>query len=317
MIAGRMRVSWGYKTEHARNRGGLPMAGRFFAVTASVAVLAIATPAAAQAQAPAPTPAQVQTGTSGWNFSLTPYLWLPTIDSSVRYQLPNQVVVGTDTSVGPGDYIDKLHFAVALAGEARSDRFSVLTDFMYLSLGNSSSHIGSVNIAALPSNPISSSQDLGTSTSLKSAIWTLAGGYTLAQDAWGNVDVIGGFRLFTVTAKTDFNLAVQFFGPRGNAGPVFGGSGQLSASQDIWNGIAGVRGRINLGQSKFFLPYYFDIGRGDSKLTWQVQAGVGYRAASWADVSLGYRYMSFEQYDSAIVRRLSLGGVLLNATFHF
>jgi hypothetical protein len=82
----------------------------------------------------------------------------------------------------------------------------------------------------------------------------LAGGYTLAQAAWGNVDAIGGFRLFTVTPKTDFNLAVQFFGPRGNAGPVFGGSGQLSVSQDIWNGIAGIRGRINLGQSRFFLP---------------------------------------------------------------
>jgi hypothetical protein len=136
------------------------MAGRFFVTTASLAALAIAVPAIAQAQA------QAQAGTPGWSFSLTPYLWLPTIDSSVRYQLRNQVVVGTDTSVGPGDYIDKLHFAVALAGDARFDRFSVLTDFMYLSLGNSSSHVGSVNIAALPSNPISSSQDLGTSTSL-------------------------------------------------------------------------------------------------------------------------------------------------------
>lgn len=280
------------------------------AAKTAAAALAFAAASAAQAQTvPAP---------SGWTFSLTPYLWLPTINTSIRHTLPNQVTVGTDSSVGPGDWLDKLHFAVAFEAEAHYDKFSAVTDFMYLDLGNSSSHIGSVNVALLPSNPVTSAQQLGTSTALQNIIWTQAGGYTLVSGAWGNVDIIGGFRMAAISVKTNYNLTVQFYGPRGNQfGPVFGGSGELTGSQTIWNAIAGVKGNIALGQTGFFLPYYLDAGTGGSQLTWQTQVGLGYQINNWADVAAKYRFMSFEQYDTSLIRRLNMSGAQVEATFHF
>jgi len=43
----------------------------------------------------------------------------------------------------------------------------------------------------------------------------LAGGYTLAYGDWGNIDVIGGFRLLAVSERTDFGLSEQVIAPNG------------------------------------------------------------------------------------------------------
>jgi hypothetical protein len=41
-----------------------------------------------------------------------------------------------------------------------------------------------------------------------------------------------------------------------------------------------------------FVPYYLDVGTGDSKLTWQGIAGLGY-AFSWAEVIGTWRYLDY------------------------
>ena len=107
-----------------------------------------------------------------------------------------------------------------------------------------------------------------TSTNLKSTIWTFAGGYTVAEGNWGNVDLIAGVRLLAIDDATNFGLAVDITRPDGSI--ALGHSGNLSASKSVWNGIGGVRGRVYLGDSdwfgggEFFVPYYFDIGGGGS-----------------------------------------------------
>jgi len=103
--------------------------------------------------------------------------------------------------------------------------------------------------------------------------------------------------------------------PRGN-GATFGGLGGISGGGDIWNGIAGFRGRIRLGNIGLFIPYYFDIGTGGSRLTWQIASGLGYQTG-WAGVALTYRYLSFEQSSSAVVQHLSMGGPMVMVNFSF
>ena len=104
-------------------------------------------------------------------------------------------------------------------------------------------------------------------------------------------------------------------GPRGN-GATFGGIGSVSGSRDIWNGIGGFRGRIRVGDAGLFIPYYFDVGAGGSNLTWQISSGVGYHVGL-ADLSLTYRYLSFEQGSSSVVQHLSIKGPMLMANFTF
>jgi hypothetical protein len=253
----------------------------------------------------------------GWSFSIAPYVWVPRINATLDYNLP-PVLGGkapTDVSSGPLDYLPDLHFASTIAGEARYDRFSVVTDVLYMSLGTTSSHIKELDFFGQPPVPISRLLQLGTGTNLQTTIWTLAGGYTVADGEWGNLDVIAGLRLLAVNATTDYGLALTITGPRGN-GATFGGVGNLSGSQDIWNGIGGIRGRIRLGDFGLFVPYYFDVGAGGSQLTWQAIGGLGYQKG-WAGISLTYRYLSFEQSGAAIVHHIGLGGPMLAVNIDF
>jgi hypothetical protein len=271
------------------------------------------------ARAQQPMSAGQSTGQPGWVFNVAPYLWFPTINTTLNYNLPPNLGgrLPTEVSLGPGDLFSNLDFGAMVAGDVRNGPFSLLTDLVYarVSLGASDSHIKSVDFFGLPSIPISRSSQASVSTTLGATIWTLAGGYTVLQGAWGNLDVIAGFRLLALNATTNFNLTVTFAGPRGN-GATFGGIGGVSGSQSIWNGIGGIRGRVRLGDTHLFIPYYFDIGAGGSQLTWQISSGLGYQAG-WGAVSVVYRYLSFVQGGSALVDHITLKGPLLMANFTF
>lgn len=138
--------------------------------------------------------------------------------------------------------------------------------------------------------------------------------YNLAG-AWGNFDVIAGFRYAGIVARTDYNLAFTVTGPRGN-GATFGGAGGISGGGDIWNGIGGFRGRIRLANSGFFIPYYFDIGAVGSNFAWQIAAGIGYQTGS-AGVSVLYRHLVFGQGSGAVIQHLGLGGPMIMANIDF
>ncbi|HME21247.1 MAG TPA: hypothetical protein VKI44_07825, partial [Acetobacteraceae bacterium] len=115
--------------------------------------------------------------------------------------------------------------------------------------------------------------------------------------------------------KPLIRLGLTLTGPAGNSAG-FGGIGGVSGSGNLWNGIGGFRGRIRLGNTGLFIPYYFDIGAGGSNLTWQIASGLGYQTG-WAGVSVTYRYLSFEQSSSAVVQHLSLGGPMITVNFTF
>ncbi len=252
----------------------------------------------------------------GWSFEIAPYAWLPSVSAKLRYNLPTNSGGTADVRANADDYFANLNAALALAGTVRYDRFSLLTDIMYVSASAGSSRIQSVNLVDVGRDPISSTVNASADSTLKTTLWTLAGGYTVATGTWGNVDVLAGFRYLGIDSTTDYNVAVTLVGPRGNAGPTFGGAGRLSGSDNIWNGIIGVRGRINIAQTGLFIPYYLDLGTGDSNLTWQTFAGIGYQSG-WAGVQLGWRYMSYDQGGSSVVQDMTMSGAYLAVNFSF
>ncbi len=252
----------------------------------------------------------------GWSFEVAPYVWLPSVNADLRYNLPTSGAGTADVKTNADDYFANLNFATALAAMVRYDRFSMLTDIMYVSADAGSSRVDSVDLVQVGRNPISSTVNASGASTLKTTLWTLAGGYTVADGSWGHVDVLAGFRYLGIEASTNYNVALTLVGPRGNAGPSFGGAGRLSGRDNIWNGIIGVRGRVNIGQSGVFLPYYVDIGTGDSNFTWQTFAGIGYQSG-WAGVQLGWRYMSYDQGGTGLVQDLSMSGAYLAVNFSF
>jgi hypothetical protein len=296
--------------------GKLSMLNRIIVATVLTMLLVAGGTSGAQAQQPMG-PGQPQAGAPGWSFDVAPYLWFASIHSSYSFDLPPALggTVSANPSIGFGDLVSHLNFGVMGAADARYDRFSVLTDFLYLNVGGTPAQFRSVNFPDRPAIPITAGVESSEGFNLNSSIWTLAGGYTLAQGDWGNFDAIAGFRLLDVNARVNYSLGFTIEGPRGN-GATFGGIGSVSGSGDIWNGIGGFRGRLRVGNAGLFIPYYFDIGAGGSNLTWQISSGLGYHAGL-ADVSLTYRYLSFDQGSNVVVQRLWIQGPMLMVNFTF
>jgi hypothetical protein len=292
------------------------MSSRVVMMTALAGLLSGGAMSGAQAQQPTSS-GQQAASSSGWTFNIAPYGWFANVNVTSNLPLPPALggTVTTDSSIGFGNLLSHLNFAAMVAADAQYDRFSALTDFMYLNVGGAASDIRSVNFFGLSPIPISGAVRKSAGINLNTKIWTLAGGYTIVQGDWGNFDVIAGFRYLGIPISVDYSLGLTLTGPRGN-GATFGGIGNVSGTANIWNGIGGFRGRIRLGDTALFIPYYFDAGAGGSNLTWQIASGIGYQTG-WAGASLTYRYLSFEQGSSAVIQHLSVKGPMLMANFTF
>jgi hypothetical protein len=256
-----------------------------------------------------------QPSASGWQFTVTPYFWAPALDTKLRYELPpgSGNVRTADVRIDSINLIDALNSAAMFAAEARNGRFTIVTDFIYLSFGNASSRVEAVDFVQGGRNPVSATLNTGTDSTVSGSLWTLAGGYTLADGAWGNVDGLAGFRLFSLSSDTDVRLSATVNGP--GPGQTFSSTGRLSRDTTLFDGVVGVRGRFLLG-SGFHIPYSLDVGAGSSRLTWQAAAAIGYQTG-WAGVTLGYRHLAYEQSGDELVQDLSFSGPFLAVSFTF
>jgi len=259
--------------------------------------LATLLPASALAQAPA--------ASDEWKFSLTPYLWLPNVGSKVQYTLPAGFGGGSATvEKTPDDYLTNLDMALMLTGEARKGRWAIFTDFIFLDFSTES---GQVKTLGGPGGLVQVPVNVNTTTGLKGGVWQLAASHSFSQSSTSSAEVLGGFRYLKLESAVTWQLA----GPLG----AFPQAGSAKQTAELWDAIVGVRGKAKL-QGKWFVPWYLDAGAGDSKLTYQAMAGIGY-AFEWGDLLLAYRHLSYEQKDSKPIQELQMSGVALGATFHF
>ena len=288
-------------------------ANRVAAAMAAFCVLGSATVAQAQVANLPPS----QQSATGLTIAITPYAWLPRVSTTYSATGPQGNTVTNTISAGIFDYISELNFGLMLGGEARYDRFTVMTDLVYANASITTSHsdFSRINLAS-GSIEIPRSLQLDTGTRLAATIWSLAGGYTLLQGDWGNLDAVAGLRMLFVGATTSYQLADDIHSPDGTT--ALSKSGTLNLGVTKPEGIGGITGRINIPNSKFYLPFYLDAGGGSVPFTWQVYAGVAWQPTDWVDVSVGYRYLSFEHGSKTFgVEHLSLGGALLAGNFHF
>jgi hypothetical protein len=175
--------------------------------------------------------------------------------ANLQANTPRRGTASTTIDAGIGDYISDLNFGLMLGGAARYDRFSIMTDLVYAnaSLTSSRSHFSSINLGAGPID-IPRSQQLDTGTRLDTTIWSLAGGYTLLQGDWGNLDAVAGFRMLALGATTNFQLSADILRPDRTI--ALSRDGSLNVSKSYFNAIGGVTGRIKIPNNKFDLPFF-------------------------------------------------------------
>lgn len=268
---------------------------------ASMTAAAIFTvPAHAQAVAPA----------NQWTFSITPYLWLPNINGTLKYSVPPGAG-SPEVETGPNDYLENLQAVIMISGEARKDRWSVFTDLIYLGFSDEDSSVKSVNFGG---SLVSTSVNVATSSSFRGTAWTLGTGYAVQTNQTVMLDIFGGLRYFSLEASTDWQLAAAITGPGG--GQTFPRTGSISEGADLWDGIVGVRGRVLLGSSDWSIPYYLDVGAGSSNWTWQGMLGIAY-SFKWGGVMLAYRNLYYDQNNDKLIQDLRFTGPALGLTFRF
>jgi hypothetical protein len=259
---------------------------------AIVAALAVAAPAVSQAQ-------------GDWESSVTIYGWFPTMGGTIRFPLGGTVSAEMD----PSDVLDALNFTFMGTAEVRKDRWGAITDIIYLDLSGTKNGFRDFTVGGqeLPAQ-LEAKADIG----LSGWVWTLGGTYLLSEDESHPVSLVGGARLLDLTNELKLTVTGDITGT-----PLPGRQTRAEANISNWDLIVGLKGRFNLGEEGgWFVPYYVDVGTGESDLTWQALLGLGY-AFEWGDLTTAWRYLDYDFGSSEAVEDLWQSGAAIGATFHF
>ena len=258
-------------------------------------------------------------------FSLTPYIWLPTINANLNYpvsSLPNGGSGGPaglapdgslNSEIGPNDYLSKLNFALMLNGEVRRGPWSATFDYIGIKATGLGSRVNSFKPFDRPDIPVSNSLNTSTTSTIKTTLWTLSAGYELIANDRMRLDGFAGARFGNLDTTIDWSLSAQITLP--NSDRVVARQGTASNSRSFSDGIVGVRGRYRFSE-QWSMPYYLDVGAGTSQLTWQAMLGASY-TFGWGDVIVAYRHLSMSNDKNTAVTDFELSGPMIGATFRF
>lgn len=261
-------------------------------------VLALAlSPALAVAQVPPD---------DGWRFQVILYGYFP--DVGGRTSFPHRGI-GSDVTVDDGTILKDLQGVFMGMAEVSKGRFGLYTDVMYLDVDGSKSGTRDLAIGGVPlPGDVTASANLN----VKGWVWTIAGTYQLVQDSRATVQALAGARLLDVDQTLSYSLG-------GNVGPLPlpGRQGDLAASQSNWDAIVGAKGRVTFGNDReWFVPGYVDVGTGQSKLTWQAIAGLGY-SFRWGEVIAAWRYLDYDMKSGSKIESLDFNGPAIGVSFRW
>jgi len=267
------------------------------------AALAAAMSIAAAALFPATV--RADESSSNWQWDGTIYMWMPEITGSAN--LPGGNTTNLDFKFHT--LLDHLEAAAMGSLAVQKGEWGGFTDLIFMNLGAAKTSVrgGTIDGVAVPVDVT-----LNTNVGLKAWIWTLAASYRLKADPDSTLDLFGGTRLLELKPKLEYSFSADvgpFTGP--------GRSGKRSVTGDNWDAIVGLKGRAGFGEEhNWFVPYYVDVGTGDSQLTWQASVGIGYKFG-WGDFFAKWRYLDYNIKSGNKLNDLTINGPLLGATWYW
>src|SRR6202789_1397357 len=204
-----------------------------------------------------------------WHVSASPYLWLAGLNGDLNLS-------GHEAAVHQsfGDIFSNLKVGVMGLGEVRRGRVGVLTDLLFVRVGDQ----GAVPVPQLP---------FPVQVKLTSTTFTLTPefAYRVYSQKHFAADVLGGLRYYHLGANSNFN-----------AGPL--GQFSYSGTNDWADVTAGARllARVTPKIGAFLIG---DAGGGGSSPTWEIVYGAGYKVLKNATAQIGYRRLYFNRQDGS------------------
>jgi hypothetical protein len=244
-----------------------------------------------------------------WRFRGTLYLWVPGVSGETQYPPPADggVSVGIDSE----DVLRALQMVFMGGLEARKGRYGALTDFIYMDFDAGKAGTRDLTLSGPGGSieiPVGASADVNLR--LRGWAWNIAGTYAWIETPRYEVHALAGARYLKIETTFDWNFT-------GNVGalPPAALAGSSASAPQVWDAIVGAKGRLQLGDGRWYAPYYADIGTGQSELTWQALAGIGY-AFSWGELAAVYRHIDYTFSDSP-AKNLRFSGWAAGATFRW
>jgi hypothetical protein len=242
----------------------------------------------------------------GWRFQAAVNVYLPDISGKTAFTLPDGA---GDATLDAQTILENLKMAFMGSFEASKGSWGLFTDVLYMDIGDSRSGFRDISIGGLP---IPADASANASYDLKGWGWTIAGTWHAVADPAATFDVIAGARWLDITQTLRWDIT-------GNVAsiPVPGRAGTSKAELSNWDAIIGVKGRLALSADrKWYVPYYLDVGAGDSDLTWQAVGGLGY-SFQWGDIVASWRYLDYEMKSGNAIETLSFNGPSISAVFRW
>lgn len=187
--------------------------------------------------------------------------------------------VEVDTDVSFGDLVEKLDFGAMLMFEGHRGQFGFLVDSAYMDLGEDGK--GSAGVA---------------------------------READLRLGVVGVEALYRLTPTSPYEavLGLRYLGLDEE---VTVGPASADGHSDVFDAIAGARACWPFAE-RWRFGLYGDVGAGDSDLTWQSVANLGYDLDHWG-INLGYRVLAYDVEDGSKELDIAFEGWMLGIEFRF
>ena len=225
-----------------------------------------------------------KTDPDGWKFGGSAYLWAAGVKGTDS--------AGDKIDVSFSDILKDLDGGIMGGIAARKGKWMFLADILYLSIHQKTS--STAKIIGLPGK-------IDLDVKLKGYITTFGVAYRVIENDAVTLDMLVGGRYF----QLDLDLDAK----------VGGSLTRHSDSDYVLDGIIGSQVLYNLSDRLYF-SCYGDVGAGDSKLTWQVWPGFGYRLKH-IDVVAGYRHLAWETDDGESIDDIAFSGPMAGVKFPF
>jgi hypothetical protein len=242
----------------------------------------------------------IPTISDAWRFEVTPYVWTPSVTSTLSY---NDRYINT-AYLSSSNVLGDLKSGGMITAEAHYGNWGIFGDIVSATLQDTGS-----SPVTIPYNGQQIPGNLSNKVTLQQNMITGAATYTLLRNQNAYVDGLVGVRVITATATAALDLS------------AYGQSRSSVDSKSIstTDPIIGLKGRYRIADSTWYVPFYGDVGSGGgtTNITWQGILGVGKTFEKWIDASLSYRYMYYDMKGDGLLQKTTFKGPQLAVTFKF
>lgn len=269
----------------------IPFRGEMIGMLAAAALFV---PATAMAQA-----APASEEPDEWQVTADLYGYFPDITGKVNSPGGSG---STDIDIPFHDVLSHLQMAFMGAVAVHNDRWGMFADALYMDLNAQKKLTRDFQVGG-GEVPVTANVTVG----LRAWVWTLAGEYRVVAGPGWTMDMYAGARSLYLNPTLDYKVIDPPLGIKGSSG----------TSGTSWDGIVGLKGRYAFGDDhQWFVPYYLDVGTGDTRLTWQGLAGIGY-SYHWGDLVAAWRYLEWKGKSGQALQDLTLSGPMVGVMLHW